>query len=300
MFIARSVLTMSALYLKLDPYMVEAAGIEQNERVAQMRVSDMKIKVLHNPINGMKVRGFIELDKNGTGIQTSYIDAGDYPILADIISSAINERYYSCPWVTSSVVAVLPNTTIVEKVYLVSSFTSHFVLKSKDGQYSLTLRLESDAGNSAGHYCYTLYNERNEAAFQVVGGKDNAEVATAIAAAISAIYQNWLSKAEAFEKSVKIPSDCKECLFHFYEHLLAKAKKANLELSFERYSAKEFIVTNNKQGMTYIVTYDNYTGEDLLYGKSVNDKDSEYKLLVRAPGASELSARSIEGQIFKN
>ena len=97
-----------------------------------------------------------------------------------------------------------------------------------------------------------------------------------------------------------MPFDLKGDLFHFYENLLKKTKKANLDLNFERYSAKEFIVTNAKQGMTYIVTYDNYTGEDLLYGKPVNDKDSEYKLLVRAPGASEMSARSIKDHVLKS
>lgn len=300
MFIARSVLTMSALYLKLDPYVVEGAGTEQNERVAQMRVSDMKIKVLHNPANGMKVRAFIEPDKDNLYIQTGYVDAGDYPILVDIISSAINEKYYSCPWITSGIVAILPKETIVDQVYSTSCFTSRFALKSKDGKYDLILRLESDRGNGPNNYCYTLYNERNEAALQIANGKDFVEVTQAFATVISEVYQNWLSKAASFTKSVKLPFDLKGDLFHFYENLLEKAKKANLDLSFERYSAKEFIVTNAKQGMTYIVTYDNYTGEDLLYGKPVNDKDSEYKLLVRAPGASEMSYRSIEGQIFKS
>lgn len=299
MFIARSVLTMSALYLKLDPYKVECAGMEQNEYVAQMRILDTKIRVLHDPHNGMKVRAFIESDKDNLWTQTGYIEAGDYGILADVFSAAINGKYFSCPWVAAGTQALLPSDVIIDRVFSLSSIASRFALKSSDGNYVLNLTLESNAGNSANNYCYTLYNEKNEVALQIANGKDFVQVTNALANVISESYHNWLSKADRFTKSVKLPFDLKGDLFHFYENLLAKAKKENVDLKFERYTAKEFIITNAKQGMTYIVTYDNYTGEDLLYGKSTTKENDEYKLLVRAPGTSELAAKSIKEIVFK-
>ena len=177
MFVSYYTLTQAAAELGIDTRLVKDVQDHGTYGSAKLSFGGITTEVYHNNNDESKVSAVIKTTIDYTfRIETDYIKADEYHILASIIDTVTNEKMYSCPWVAYDVKSKLPADVVVSELYLKNKYTAVFVFRFKDEKQSLYLQLVSVDENRPYRYNYAIFNEENSLELAITNGDDLSKV----------------------------------------------------------------------------------------------------------------------------